>query len=101
VGEKINKMAPINEKGTGKATRHHNAVTITAAAYRRAQSAKNRTRAIPGTSALQEIRKYKKTIEMRIQKAPCQRLIREFIKKKGDIRVTVSALMTLQESYEA
>jgi histone H3/H4 len=38
---------------------------------------------------------------MLIQKAPFQRLVREFIKKKGDIRVTLSALMAMQESSEA
>jgi histone H3 len=102
VGEKINKMARINEKGAGKTPRHKNAATRTAGAHRRAQSAsaKVRTRARPGTAALQEISKYQKTIEILIQKAPYQRLVREFIKKKGDICVTMSALMALQESSE-
>jgi histone H3 len=79
----------------------HNAATRTAAAYQRAQAAKACTRASPCTAALQEIRKYQQTMEMLIRKAPFQRLVRDIIKKTGDIRVTMSALMVLQESYEA
>jgi hypothetical protein len=76
VGEKINKMAQINEKGAGKAPKHNNAATRTAGAHGRAQASKVRTRERPGTASLKEIRKYKKTTEMLIQKAPFQRLVR-------------------------
>jgi histone H3/H4 len=38
---------------------------------------------------------------MLIQKAPFQHLVREFIFKKGDMCVTLSALMAYQESCEA
>jgi histone H3/H4 len=38
---------------------------------------------------------------MLIQKAPFQRLVREFIKKKGEIHVMLSALMAYQEPSEA
>jgi histone H3 len=101
MGEKINKMAHINERGAGKAPRHNNTVTRTTGAYRRAQSAKVRSSARLDMADLQEIRKYQKTTEMLIQKAPFQRLVREFIKKKGEIRVTLSALITVQESSRA
>jgi histone H3/H4 len=94
-------MGRLGEKGPWKAPRRNNAGNRSAAAYRRVQAAKVRTRQKPGMTALREIRKYPKTSEMLIQKAPFQRLVREFIKKKGDIRVTLSVFMACHESSDA
>jgi hypothetical protein len=76
VGEKINMMARLAERGAWKVPRQNNAVTRTAAAHQRAQTAKGRIRQRTGMDALREIRKCKKTSEMLIQKAPFQRLVR-------------------------
>jgi histone H3/H4 len=100
VEEKINKMARLAEKGAGKAPRCNNAGNRTAAAYRRAQAAKVRTRQKPDMAHLLEIRKYQKASEMLSQKAPFQHLVREFILKKGDIRVTLGALIVYQDLCE-
>jgi hypothetical protein len=74
-------MARLDEKGAEKAPRC-NAGKRTSSAYLIMQASKGRARQIPGMAALREIRKYKKTMEMLNQKAPLQRLVREFIKKE-------------------
>lgn len=59
----------------------------------------------PGTVALREIRRYQKSTELLIRKAPFERLIREVL---NDVRGSVyigrwanSAVMALQEACEA
>ena len=56
----------------------------------------------PGTVALREIRKYQKSTEFLIRKAPFQRLVREITQgHKGDLRFQSSALGVSQEASEA
>ncbi|XP_040596944.1 uncharacterized protein LOC121138262 [Mesocricetus auratus] len=56
----------------------------------------------PGTVALREIRRYQKTTELLIRRAPFQHLVREIAQGfKTDLRFQSSALMALQEACEA
>ena len=56
----------------------------------------------PGTVALREIRKYQKSTELLIRKAPFQRLVKEIaIDFKSDLRMQSTALLALQEASEA
>ena len=56
----------------------------------------------PGTVALRAIRKYQKSTEFLIRKAPFQRLVREITQAhKGDLRFQSSALGASQEASEA
>ncbi|PNH12314.1 histone H3.2 [Tetrabaena socialis] len=59
-----------------------------------------------GTVALREIRKYQKTTELLIRRAPFQRLVREIAQKSatgaaGELRWRADALEALQEAAEA
>ncbi|BDA46291.1 Histone H3 [Coccomyxa sp. Obi] len=54
-----------------------------------------------GTRALQEIRKYQKSTELLLRKAPFQRLVRELTHQiQPDFRWQMAALMALQEATE-
>lgn len=59
----------------------------------------------PGTVALREIRKYQKSTELLIKKAPFQRLIREIMYEvapyNGPNRIETAAAIALQEAAEA
>jgi histone H3 len=56
----------------------------------------------PGTVALREIRKYQKSTDLLIRKAPFQRLIREIAQEyKTDLRFQAHAVEALQEAAEA
>ena len=56
----------------------------------------------PGTVALREIRRYQKSTDLLIRKAPFQRLVREVAQDfKSDCRFQSSAIGALQESSEA
>ena len=56
----------------------------------------------PGTVALREIRRYQKSTELLIRKAPFQRLIREIAQEyKSDLRFKSAAISALQESAES
>jgi len=56
----------------------------------------------PGTVALREIRKYQKSTELLIRKAPFQRLVREIAQDyKTDLRFQSNAVAALQEASEA
>ena len=56
----------------------------------------------PGTVALREIRRYQKSTELLIRKAPFQRLVREIAQDfKTDLRFQGSAVLALQEAAEA
>ena len=59
----------------------------------------------PGTVALREIRRYQKTTDLLIRKAPFQRLVRELL---DDVQTTIkverctgSSILALQEAAEA
>ena len=58
----------------------------------------------PGTVALRQIRRYQKTTELLLRKAPFQRLVREITQdylKKDDTRYSSIAMLALQEASEA
>lgn len=56
----------------------------------------------PGTVALREIRRYQKSTELLLRKAPFQRLVREIAQDiKEDLRFQSSSIAALQEASEA
>ena len=59
----------------------------------------------PGTVALREIRRFQKTTDVLIRKAPFQRLVREIAYKlfpnRSDLRFQSIAVLALQEAAEA
>ena len=58
----------------------------------------------PGTVALRQIRRYQKTTELLLRKAPFQKLVREItedIMKNKDTRYSSIAMLALQEASEA
>jgi len=56
----------------------------------------------PGTVALREIRKFQKTTNLLIRRAPFQRLVREVAQSYNTtIRFQMTALMALQEAAES
>ncbi len=67
-----------------------------------ADGAKKKMRYRPGTVALREIRRYQKSTDLLLKKAPFQRLVREVAQEyKNDLRFQSSAVMALQEASEA
>ena len=68
----------------------------------KADGAKKSRRYRPGTVALREIRRYQKSTDLLIKKAPFQRLVREVAQDyKADLRFQSSAVMAMQEASEA
>ena len=56
----------------------------------------------PGTVALREIRKFQKSTDLLIRKAPFQRLVCEIARDiQGDLRFQSTAVLALQEAAEA
>ena len=56
----------------------------------------------PGTVALSEIRRFQKTTELLIRKAPFQRIVHEIaLKYKKEVRFQSTAVLALQEASEA
>lgn len=56
----------------------------------------------PGTVALREIRRYQKSTDLLIRKAPFQRLVREIAQDfKNELRFQSTAVLALQEASEA
>ena len=63
---------------------------------------KKKLRFKPGTIALREIRRYQKSTQMLMPRAPFQRLVRNICSSiDGDLRFQSQALIALQESAEA
>eukprot|EP00762_Andalucia_godoyi_P007858 ANDGO_01298.mRNA.1 Histone H3.3 type 2 len=95
----------------GKAPRKH--LLATKAARKSAPAGggvKKPHRFRPGTVALREIRRYQKSTELLIRKAPFQRLVREIAQQAGsgsfggqggDLRFQSAAIGALQEAAEA
>lgn len=55
----------------------------------------------PGTVALREIRKYQKSSDLLIARAPFRRLVRDIIIDHGAFRIQHSTFLALQEASEA
>ena len=83
------------EKGTRKQL-------STKASRKATPDGKKKMRYRPGTVALREIRRYQKTTDLLLRKAPFQRLVREVVNDfKQDCRLQSSAVMALQEASES
>lgn len=54
----------------------------------------------PGTLALKEIRKYQKSTDLLIRRAPFQRLVRQLAPFADELRFQASALVVFQEAAE-
>ena len=55
----------------------------------------------PGTVALRQIRKYQRSTDLLIRKAPFQRLVRAYAEQHlPDARIQLGAMITLQEALE-
>ncbi|KAK9815379.1 hypothetical protein WJX72_002521 [[Myrmecia] bisecta] len=85
VKQKPNKTVPSPKKGKGK----------------QAVAKKQTKRWRPGTVALREIRKYQKSTDLLVQKAPFRRLVREISDTTGETyHYTKDAMLALQEAAE-
>mmetsp|Transcript_33531 Transcript_33531/g.38185 ORF Transcript_33531/g.38185 Transcript_33531/m.38185 type:complete len:132 (-) Transcript_33531:412-807(-) len=63
---------------------------------------KKKKRRRPGSVALREIRKYQKSTDLLIRKAPFQRLVREIMQDyRSDLRLQSTGILALQEASEA
>jgi histone H3 len=86
----------------GKAPRKQLTSKMARTSARSAGGLKKPHRFRPGTVALRDIRRYQRSTELLIQKAPFQRLVKEIAQDiKSDIRIQSSAIQALQESSEA
>ena len=86
----------------GQAPRKQLATKAARYSARAAGGVKKPHRYRPGTVALREIRKYQKSTELLIRKAPFQRLVREIAQEfKTDLRFQSTAVLALQEAAEA
>ena len=86
----------------GKAPRKQLASKAARKATPTGEAVKKAHRFRPGTVALREIRRYQKSTDLLIKKAPFQRLVREVAQDfKTDLRFQSSAVMALQEASEA
>lgn len=69
---------------------------------KKADGDKKKIRFRPGTVALREIKRYQKSTNMMLPRAPFQRLVRSICSGiDNDLRFQAQALMALQESTEA
>ena len=56
----------------------------------------------PGTVALREIRRYQKSTDLLIRRAPFQRVVQEIVRSfRNDLRIQAAAIKGLQEAAEA
>ena len=86
----------------GKAPRKQLASKAARKATPAVEGQKKPRRYRPGTVALREIRRYQKSTDLLIKKAPFQRLVREVAQDfKADLRFQSSAVMAMQEASEA
>jgi histone H3 len=86
----------------GKAPRLHLATKAAREIAQRMGGVKKPHRYPPGTVALCEIRKYQKSTELLIRKAPFKRLVRKIaINFKSNLQMQSTAVLALQEASEA
>jgi histone H3 len=105
---KIQKMARTKQtarKSTGgKVPQKHLQTKAARMSAPQAGGIKKPHRYRPGTVALRQIRKYQKSTDLLIRKAPFQRLVREIaadVSNKNDLRFQSTAVLALQEAGEA
>ena len=99
-------------------TKHTARKALDGAAVRTVQASKNiavkaprkppprqmqkRRRFRPGTVALREIRRYQKSTDLLIRRAPFQRVVNEIVRSfRNDLRIQAVAIKGLQEAAEA
>ena len=86
----------------GKAPRKQLATKAARLSAPRAGGVKKPKRYRLGTVALREIRRYQKSTDLLIKKAPFQRLVREIAQDfKSDLRFQSTAVLCLHEAAEA
>lgn len=86
----------------GKITRKHLATKAARKSAPTAGVVKKPHRYRPGTVALREIRRFQKSTDLLIRKAPFQRLVRQIAQTiKSDLRFQSTAVLALQEASEA
>ena len=86
----------------GKAPRKQMASLAARKSAPRTGGVKKPHRYRPGTVALREIRRYQKSTDLLIRKAPFQRLVREIAQDiKANLRFQSIAVLAIQEAAEA
>jgi histone H3 len=93
---------PVNLLGEAP-PRLHLATKAAGAAAQKAIAMRKPCRWHPGTVATREIRKFQKTTDLLIRKAPFQRLVQKIVhnmSRKSDLQMQSTALLALQESAE-
>lgn len=94
-------LAP-RSNGGGKAPRKQLATKAARKSAPTAGGVRKPYRYRPGTVALREIRRYQKSVDLIIRKAPFQRLVREIAQDlMSDLRFQSTAVLALQEAAEA
>jgi len=90
-------------KSTGGKAPRKQLQTIAARKSRPTSSASRKPhRYRPGTVALRMIRRYQKSTDLLIRKAPFQKLVKEIVQDLGnDLRLQSTAVLALQEAAEA
>ncbi|CAD6190348.1 unnamed protein product [Caenorhabditis auriculariae] len=68
---------------------------------RKSRNPRNKKRYQPGAKALQEIRKYQRSTDLLINRAPFRRVVKEIVQEYGEFRMQADALAALQEAAEA
>jgi len=96
------KQTTPRSNGGGKAPRKQLATKAARKSAPTAGGVRKPHRYRPGTVALREIRRYQKSVDLIIRKAPFQRLVREIAQDlKSDLRFQSTAVLALQEAAEA
>ena len=100
--QKMARTKQTARKSTGGKAPRKQLATKVARKTAKAPAMKKQHRFRPGTVALREIRRYQKSTDLLIRKAPFQRLVREIAQSwKSDLRFQATAVMALQEASEA
>jgi histone H3 len=86
----------------GVPPRYHLATKAAQSAGQKAIATRKPHRWRPGTVAARKIRKFQKTTDLLIRKAPFQRLVQEIALKfrKSDLQMQSTAVLALQEAVE-
>lgn len=98
---RIKQSARQIERTAAKAARKKRPVRSTTGGAVAPEATTKKRRYRPGTVALREIRRYQRSTDLLIRKAPFQRLVREIAQDmKWDVRFQSTALLAIQEAAE-
>eukprot|EP00117_Sycon_ciliatum_P049836 scpid92674/ scgid35276/ Histone H3 len=97
------KRIRVTTEGRVKVVKNQKRVSASPKSYTEnpVKARKRLTRHKPGQLAFKEIRRYQKSVNLLIPKAPFQRLVAEIIRNHGAFRLQVAALSAMQEAAEA